>query len=154
MVDLDFGEKEKIVLFNIDSLRYAFQLSAVERVVPSVEVTPLPQAPDIVLGVVNYQRLIIPVVDIRKRFRLPAREISLVDQFIVAKTPKRLIIIVADSVSGVYELDKYQIVDSAEEFPYTVYLYGIAKMDTNIVLITDIEKFLSLNEEQILDEIV
>ena len=154
MHNIDISDIDKIVLFNLDDLKYAFQLSAVERVVSSVEITPLPKAPDIVLGIVNYQGLIIPVIDIRKRFRLPTKELSLEAQFVIAKTSKRLIVIVVDSVSGVYELGKSQIVDSAEAFPYTVYLSGISKIDSNIVLITDLEKFLSLTEEQILDEMI
>ncbi len=154
MHNIDISDIDKIVLFNLDDLKYAFQLSAVERVVSSVEITPLPKAPDIVLGIVNYQGLIIPVIDIRKRFRLPTKELSLETQFIIAKTSKRLIVIVVDSVSGVYELGKSQIVDSAEAFPYTVYLSGISKIDSNIVLITDLEKFLTNEEEKILAEIV
>lgn len=154
MHNIDISDIDKIVLFNLDDLKYAFQLSAVERVVSSVEITPLPKAPDIVLGIVNYQGLIIPVIDIRKRFRLPTKELSLEAQFVIAKTSKRLIVIVVDSVSGVYELGKSQIVDSAEAFPYTVYLSGISKIDSNIVLITDLEKFLTNEEEKILAEIV
>ena len=154
MHNIDISDIDKIVLFNLDDLKYAFQLSAVERVVSSVEITPLPKAPDIVLGIVNYQGLIIPVIDIRKRFRLPTKELSLEAQFVIAKTSKRLIVIVVDSVSGVYELGKSQIVDSAEAFPYTVYLSGISKIDSNIVLITDLEKFLTNEEEKILGEIV
>ena len=154
MHNIDISDIDKIVLFNLDDLKYAFQLSAVERVVSSVEITPLPKAPDIVLGIVNYQGLIIPVIDIRKRFRLPTKELSLETQFIIAKTSKRLIVIVVDSVSGVYELGKSQIVDSAEAFPYTVYLSGISKIDSNIVLITHLEKFLTNEEEKILAEIV
>lgn len=154
MHNIDISDIDKIVLFNLDDLKYAFQLSAVERVVSSVEITPLPKAPDIVLGIVNYQGLIIPVIDIRKRFRLPTKELSLEAQFVIAKTSKRLIVIVVDSVSGVYELGKSQIIDSAEAFPYTVYLSGISKIDSNIVLITDLEKFLTNEEEKILAEIV
>ena len=154
MHNIDISDIDKIVLFNLDDLKYAFQLSAVERVVSSVEITPLPKAPDIVLGIVNYQGLIIPVIDISKRFRLPTKELSLEAQFVIAKTSKRLIVIVVDSVSGVYELGKSQIVDSAEAFPYTVYLSGISKIDSNIVLITDLEKFLTNEEEKILGEIV
>ena len=154
MVNSSGSDKAKIVLFNIENLRYALYLSVVERVILAVEIVPLPKAPDIILGVVNFQGAIIPVIDIRKRFRLPTREISLEDQFIIAKTAKRFVILVVDSVSGVFELDKYQIVDTTEEFPFTTYLSGITKIDTNIVLINDLEKFLSLDEEQILGEIL
>ena len=74
----------QLVVFTMDEQRYALQLAAVERVVRMVEVTPLPQAPQIVLGVINAQGRIIPVVDIRRRFRLPARDIRLSDHLLIA----------------------------------------------------------------------
>ena len=61
----------KIVLFTLDEQRYALALPSVDRVVRVVDVTPLPKAPAIVLGVVNIHGDIVPVYDLRKRFRLP-----------------------------------------------------------------------------------
>ena len=60
---------DQIVVFALDEPRYALPLSAVERVVRAVEITPLPKAPEIVLGVINMQGQVVPAVDIRKRFR-------------------------------------------------------------------------------------
>lgn len=142
----------KIVLFSLDEPRYALYLSTVERVVRAVEITPLPKAPGIVLGVINFQGEIIPVIDIRDRFHLPLRERDLEDQFIIAHTSKRLVVLAVDSVAGVYEIDTPQIVEVEGAFPYTDYISGIAKVDTSIILITDLEKFLSLDEEIILEK--
>jgi len=149
---LNSNENRKIVLFSLDEPRYALYLSTVERVVRAVEITPLPKAPDIVLGVINFQGEIIPVIDIRDRFHLPGRERDLEDQFIIAHTSKRLVVLAVDSVAGVYEIDTPQIVEVEGAFPYTDYISGIAKVDTRIILITDLEKFLSLDEEIILNK--
>ena len=46
---------DRYVIFTLDAGRYALDLDVVERVVPAMEVTPLPNAPDIVLGVFNLQ---------------------------------------------------------------------------------------------------
>ena len=143
---LNSNENRKIVLFSLDEPRYALYLSTVERVVRAVEITPLPKAPDIVLGVINFQG------DIRDRFHLPGRERDLEDQFIIAHTSKRLVVLAVDSVAGVYEIDTPQIVEVEGAFPYTDYISGIAKVDTRIILITDLEKFLSLDEEIILNK--
>ena len=62
-----------IVVFTLDEQRYALHLLAVERVVRAVEVTALPEAPEIVLGVVNVKGRIVPVINVRRRFRLPER---------------------------------------------------------------------------------
>jgi purine-binding chemotaxis protein CheW len=65
----------QLVVFALDEQRYALRLTAVERIVRAVEVTPLPKAPQIVLGVIDAQGRIIPVVDVRQRFRLTEREV-------------------------------------------------------------------------------
>jgi purine-binding chemotaxis protein CheW len=117
--------REKIVLFTLDEPRYALSVSDVVRVVRAVEITPLPKAPDVVFGVINFHGEIIPVIDIRKRFHLPQRDMQLEDQFIIARTSQRMVAIVVDSVNGVYQLEHHQIVQAGESFPYTEYLSGI-----------------------------
>ncbi len=139
------------VVFTLGDLRYALPISVVQRVVRAVEITPLPKAPEIVMGVINVQGEILPVIDIRKRFRLLSREITLDDQFIIARISKRPVVLVVDAVAGVDELEGKHIADAAEEFPYTKYLSGIGILGTGIVFIADLEKFLSLDEERILD---
>lgn len=64
------------VTFDLDDHHYALPLTAVERVIRAIEITPLPKAPLIVRGIVNVEGRIVPVVSVRKRFRLPNREIE------------------------------------------------------------------------------
>lgn len=87
-----------LIIFTLDDQRYALPLPAVDRVVRMVAIIPLPNAPDIVLGVVNFQGRVIPVIDVRRRFRLPEREIALTDQLLVAHTARRPVALVADAV--------------------------------------------------------
>ena len=152
MNNLKYIDNLKIVLFSLDEPRYALYLSAVERIVQSVEITPLPKAPKIIMGVINFHGEIIPVLDIRKRFHLASHDITLEDQFIIARTSNRPVALVVDSVDGVYELRQDQVVDAEEVFPYTDYISGVAKIETDFVLINDLEKFLSIDEEKILDK--
>ncbi len=97
------NDSNQFVVFTLDGQAYALHLSVVERIVRVVEVTPLPKAPEIVLGVVNVGGKIIPVIDIRKRFRLHGREIDLSDQLVIANTLHRRVALVVDSVIGVIE---------------------------------------------------
>lgn len=140
-----------IVLFALDEPRYALDLSVVERVVPAVEITPLPKAPEIVLGVINMQGHIIPVIDVRRRFRLPGREMSVDDRFIIARTSRRLVALAADSVAGVRAIENRDMVSAEQAFPFAAYIQGVAKVEGGLVLIYDLERFLSLDEEQVLD---
>jgi purine-binding chemotaxis protein CheW len=141
----------QIVLFALDEPRYALPLSAVERVVRAVEITPLPKVPEIVLGAIDAQGRVIPVVDVRKRFRLPAREMDVDDRFIIARTSRRRVALVADAVVGIRELADREIVSAEQALPFAEYLHGVAKMEDGLVLIYDLDQFLSLDEEQMLD---
>ena len=144
-------DKQKIVLFSLEKLRYALYLSEVVKVERAVEITPLPKAPQMVSGIINFHGEIIPVIDIRHLFRLPQRDIRVEDQFIIARTSQRLVALAVDSVNGVYDLEHHQAIDARETFPFTEYVSGIASHEHGIVLITNLEKFLSLDEERVLD---
>jgi purine-binding chemotaxis protein CheW len=145
------AKNQMLVLFRLDEQHYALHLSVVERVVRAVEVTPLPKAPEIISGVINVQGQIIPVVDVRKLFRLPAREMELDDHIMIARAPKRLLALPVDSVEGVGEYPEEQVVVSEKIVPGMEYVEGVLKLPDGLILIHNLEKFLSLKEENALD---
>jgi purine-binding chemotaxis protein CheW len=140
MNDLKNIETQIIVLFGLDEQRYALNLSTVERVIPIVEITLLPKASEIVMGVINFHGEVIQVINIRKLFNLPVREIELDDQLIIVRTSKQLIALAVDSATGIHELKHCELTGAGEAFSCTDYLSGIAKVDNNIVLILDEQK--------------
>jgi len=134
-----------------DELRVALPLACVERVVRAVYLTPLPDAPEIILGVVNVQGRVIPTVDMRRRFRLPEREIALSDQIVVAHTGRRAVALVADAVSGIFEYAESDIVGADTILPGLEYIDGVVKRGDGLILIHNLDRFLSLEEAQSLD---
>jgi len=138
------------VVFTLDEHRYALPLSVVERIVRVVEVTPLPKAPEIVLGIVNVEGQVLPVVNVRKRFRLTERETDLGDQLIIAHTAKRTVALIVDGV-GVAECRDQEVFPVEQILPAMEYVDGVAKLKDGLVLIHDLDKFLSLEEEEALD---
>jgi purine-binding chemotaxis protein CheW len=140
----------QLVVFTMDEQRYALQLAAVERVVRMVEVTLLPQAPQIVLGVINAQGRIIPVVDIRRRFRLPARDIRLSDHLLIARTARRTVALALDAVTGIVEGSAQAVITAEEILPGLEYVEGVIKLEDGLILIHDLDTLLSLEEEQTL----
>lgn len=140
------------VLFVLDEQHYALHLSAVTRIVHAVEITRLPKAPDIVCGVVNVQGQIIPVVDIRRRFRLPQREIRLSDHLIIASTSRRPVALLVDAVEGVTEYPEQETISPEEISPGMEYVKGVIKLRGDLILIHDLDKFLSLDEEKKLED--
>lgn len=140
-----------VVGLSLDGQRYALSLAQVERVIRAVEIIPLPKAPEIIAGVINVRGQVIPVVNIRKRFRLSDREILLSDQFIIARTSRRLVALVVDGTDGVIELPEHRVVRAEKILPGMDYVEGVAKLDDGMILIHDLDKFLSLQEEKTLE---
>lgn len=134
----------------MDAQRYALSLAVVERIVRAAEVTGLPNAPANVLGVINVAGRILPVLNLRRRFGLPEREISLSDQFLIARTKRRTVALVVDETQGVIEHSEAEIIGSAQIVPGLGQIQGVAKLLDGLVLIHDLESFLSLEEEHAL----
>jgi len=145
------SQSDQLVVFGLDEQRYALRLSAVEQIVRRVEITPLPQAPEIILGIVNIQGRIVPVFHIRKRFRLPEHDICLSDCLIVACTAKRTVAFIADAAIGVVSRADEEVVAAERIFSSLDYVKGVVKLDEGLVFIHDLDTFLSVEEEQTME---
>jgi purine-binding chemotaxis protein CheW len=135
------------VTFELDEHRYALELQDVVRVINVVSITPLPQAPGIVLGVINNHGQIIPVVNLRRRFNLQERQLELSDRLIVARTPKRSVALLVDAVSGVIEIPPASISTASSILPDTKYIDGAIRLADGLILVHDLAQLLSLEEE-------
>jgi purine-binding chemotaxis protein CheW len=141
----------QLVAFVLGEQQYALPLRAVQRVVRIVEVTSLPKAPEIVLGVIDFQGNIIPVMNMRKRFGLPESETSLSDQLIVAETARRSVALVVNSVIGVLDRKAEEVTEAEKIVPGAQYVEGMTRLEDGILFIHDLDRFLSKKEEQQLD---
>ena len=141
----------QLVAFILGEQQYALPLTSVQRVVRMVEVTPLPKAPAVVLGVIDLQGNIIPVMSMRKRFGMAEPETSLSDQLIVAQAGARSVALVVNSVTGVVERTAEEVTDAEKIVPGSQYVEGITRLESGILFIHDLDRFLSKKEEQQLD---
>ena len=147
----DSSGVNQILVFVLDEPRYALPLSAVERVERAVAITPLPLEHRFVRGVINMQGQIIPVVDIRHCFGMPVHEIEETDLFILARTNLRLIALVADSVAGIHEVTSQDLINANQILPGAAFIHGMVKVDGDLILLCDLEQFLSLEDENKLE---
>ncbi len=145
---------EQFVVFKLDDQPYCLRLANVERVIHVVEFVNLPKAPPIVAGIINFNGGIIPVVNLRKRFNLPERDLDLSSQLIVTRTASRIVALMVDSVTGVTETSSAEIIPADKIVPGSEYISGVIKLPDSMVLIHDIDTFLSLDEEKSLDAAV
>lgn len=140
------------MVFTLDEQQYALGLDSVERIVRAAAITPLPEAPDIILGILDIQGDIIPVIDVRKRFRLPEKEITPADQFIVARARSLKVALVVDAAQDVVEEAEVGHFAPDDFMSGKEYVSGVTRTEDGLVLIHDLDKFLSLGEEKLLLE--
>lgn len=141
----------QLLVFALDDQRCALHLSKVDKVVRVVEITPFPKAPKIMLGVVNVHGKVIPVINVRKRFGMPQREIALTSQLVITHTARRLMALVVDTVTGVIEYPAQDLAGVEGITSEIEHVQGIAKLKDGLALIYNLEQFLSLEEEKSLD---
>lgn len=134
-------------LFGIEGLRYALPLERVERVAQAVAVTPLPDGPDAVLGVVDLHGRIVPVVDLRRRLGHPSRNVRLDDSMVVADTAFRKVIFFADTVEGVVEAPESVTTMGRDVAPGLELVQGVMRVGEDLILIHDLDRVLSIEEQ-------
>ena len=145
-------ETVSVLLYRVDRQMCGLLLSDVERVVRAVAVTPLPDAPDGIMGIINAQGSILPVVSTRLRLGLPQRNLAPADRFIVARTARRAVALVADSVEGVVERPKGEIVSGEEIAPGLANAKRVLNLEGGLILIHNLDSFLLPEEEGELDD--
>ena len=99
------------------------------------------------LGVINLGGRVIPVFDLRKRFNLPEKELIPENRIIIASGSKRTVAIVADEVRAVIEAGPETMACSGEVLSGLPHVKGILKTESGMLVIQDIDSFLSLAEE-------
>ncbi|HEY5513990.1 MAG TPA: chemotaxis protein CheW [Geomonas sp.] len=140
----------QLLIFTLDEQRYALRLEAVERVVRAAAITPLPKAPEIVLGILDLQGQVIPVINLRKRFSLPVREIRTSDQFVIARAKLLTVALVVDGAESVLEGTGEAVIPPGDILTGTGYLEGVTRTEDGLVLIHDLASLLFPEEEELL----
>ncbi len=143
---------EKIVVFSVGDSRCALPLAGVEKVIRAVQISPLPEAPDIIAGAINLAGQILPVINLRRRFCFADRDLRVDDRFIIATTQKRTVALMADAVEGLREVSSEQLVRLEDPLAFAPQLRGAAKISGELILIFDLDLFLSENEERSLEK--
>jgi purine-binding chemotaxis protein CheW len=140
-----------LLVFGVEGQRYALRLSAVERVVRMVEITPLPQAPSIVVGVIDPAGEIVPVVSLRRRMGAPERPVRLSDQLIAARAAGRRLTLAVDGVEGVIEPPPAAVAAATDLYAGLGEFEGAVRLEDGLLLIHDLHKFLTPAEVATLD---
>jgi len=123
---------------------YAVTIGSVREINRVGEITPVPQAPEFVAGVINLRGKVIPVVDLRLKFGLPFSNFSKETCIVVIEVENGQVGAIVDSVSGVVDFAEGQIEpapalggDAGRSF-----VVGMGKMDGKVCVIVDVVRAL------------
>ena len=140
--------EQQLVVFDLANEHYGVDIGAVESIIKMQPITAVPRAPSFVEGVTNLRGTVLPVIDLRRRFGLPAEEETKETRIVVVEMGGITVGMVVDGVSEVLQVAEEDIeppspivmtLDSA-------FITGIAKMDDRLIILLDLGKVLSTEE--------
>jgi len=133
-------------IFRIDDQLFGVAVSRVEKIIRAAAVIPLPEGPDTIIGLLNVEGRILPVVNIRKKWRLPERGMEVDDRIILFKAGA-LVSFIVNGVIGVVQFDHLKFHQAEEIHPgLGHYIEGVGKLDNNSVIIIDMARFFNDQE--------
>jgi purine-binding chemotaxis protein CheW len=142
----------ELVLVELDGQRYGLRADAVREVVRAVTITTLPNAPVVVEGIINVRGAVVAVLDLRRRFELPARPLDPSEYFVLARAGDRDVALRVDRATELVSLDPADIDQAEQVLSRSRYVAGVAKLRDGLVLIHDLETFLSAAEAATVDQ--
>jgi len=146
----------KVVTFVLNDQVFGVDIMKVESIVEPEKIRPIPESSDFIEGVMNLRGKIIPVVNLKKKFKMPdIRSEKAKPKIIVADVKSTLAGFLVDDVSEVITITEREM----EEVPRNVggigknYILGLAKVKGDILVILNIEEVLSSDEKVELEKI-
>lgn len=140
--------------FTLGNEEYGVDILKVQEIRGYDQVTRLPGAPDFVKGAINLRGLIVPVVDMRLKFKLSEATYDDTTVMIVLSVAGRTIGIVVDGVSDVLRLDAAQVraVPDLGSAIDRQFLTGLGVIDERMLILLDIERLMTSEEMGLVEQ--
>ena len=146
--------EEQLVVFELADEAYGVDINRVQSIIRMQAITVVPGAPQFIEGIINLRGSIVPVVDLRKRFELPPPPDGLEAVIVIVELDGMEIGIIVDKVT-----DVTKVMEEAIEPPSpllasidTAYLRGIAKLEERMVILLDLDRVFTTEEQQALKQ--
>jgi purine-binding chemotaxis protein CheW len=134
------GGRRQLVCFNLAGEEYAVDITHVQEVIRVQRITPVPQMPDFVLGVINIRGNIVPVFDLRRQFQLPERPLDGQSKILVLKTGGAPLSIVVDRILDNVKMEN-AVIDPAPEVKLkmdSACIQGLGELGARMIIILDL----------------
>ena len=141
----------KLLTYQIGDQEYGIQILEAREVVGMMEIDPVPQTPAFMKGVINLRGKIIPVIDLRLKFKMDEKEHTNESCIVVVDIYGKLTGIIVDFLVGVVTVEEAEFEDSPDlgSNINTIFIKGMAKLGKRVIIVLEMEKVLS-NEELVL----
>ena len=151
--DDEDAQKDKYLTFHLANEDYAVEIKHVTEIIGIQRITEVPDMPDFVRGVINLRGKIIPVIDVRTRFKLESKEYDDRTCIIVVNINDMAVGLVVDEVSEVADIPEGMV----EPPPRAAtggrgrFLQGMGKIDDEVKIILDVGRLLQDEEMEQLE---
>jgi purine-binding chemotaxis protein CheW len=141
---IDDTSSEKYLTFFIDGQLYAVSTSRVAEIIRMQAITFLPGLPPYVKGVINLRGKIVPLIDMRLKFRKEEKEYGAQTSVVIVESGEMTVGLIADSVNDVTDVAKNQLSENPKykSRAGNRYVCGIASLSCGSALVLDIAKVL------------
>lgn len=147
--------KKEFLSFRLGQEEYCLDILSVQEIRGYDTVTSIANTPEFIKGVINLRGNIVPIVDMRIKFRLSDARYDATTIVIILNLNKKMIGIVVDSVSDVIALP----LDDIREAPRfgsainTEFISGMATIDGRMLIVVDIQKLMSSDDLQLIEQV-
>ena len=145
----------EVLVFVLGKEEYGVDILKVQEIRSYEKVTTLPSAPGYLKGIMNLRGIIVPVIDLRVKFGLADAAYDAFTVVVILRIAARVIGLVVDGVSDVIQLAPGDV-KAAPQLGSVVdgtFLAGLATQNDRMILLLDIEKFLSSGEMNLLADV-
>ena len=155
MVESQSEDLLQLVSFNLGKEEFAVDILKIQEINRMVEITKVPKSPEFVEGVINLRGKVIPIIDLRKRFKLPGSESTKQTRIVVVDIDNMVVGLVVDAVSEVLRLPA----NTVEPPPPIVagidseYISGVGKLEDRLLILLELDKVLSKDEKKVLETV-
>lgn len=151
--DEEDTQKDKYLTFVMGKEVYGIDIRVVIQIIGIQAITEVPEVPEYVRGIINLRGKIIPVVDMRLRFKKEFREYNDRTCVIVIDVNGVLIGLIVDGVAEVLTIPEKDVVPPPQlKSAQNHYIRGIGKTGENVSLLLDWDKLFSGEEEELLNK--
>ncbi|NTU41855.1 MAG: chemotaxis protein CheW [Nitrospirales bacterium] len=142
------GKILQLVTFKLGNEEYAVDILKVQEINRMVEITPVPNSPPSLEGVINLRGKVIPVLSLRAKFFLPQKEVSGQERIMILDIQGFTTGLVVDGVSEVLRISS-ETVDPPPPMASSIsaeFIGGIAKTESRLIILLDIDRLLGRTE--------